>query len=384
MNFEQPAIPQNKIEKEKTEGEKKIEEYASRIMNGQNSSYVLDGLPDSWVQKINEVVGNNTDISLDDIPPQYKGMKSDALEIIWADQNNIPFRLDESEQKRSEEIQRRKRIVELLRTDERYIINPKEEIKTEKVHGVPLLNLEERKKLNGWSASYELAKIAKEQGIDLSKLSREEYADFAIQNSLAIDDSQLRAAPWQRNEVSVEDIVKKNKEKTADIAEDADRGFSRFCFDMLKKAGGEDRFLSENIRVRQGTKDSNSWLFFGINDGTVGGGTETFKSYISVKDLNTLTPERFKQLMVTLRDAGYNGDIKIFQDLKGQGIKLNDQIVMHGASESDAELALNVAKNFFGDDIDQGSVGKDEVIDGVNNSYSQILAKKIATLINQT
>ncbi len=383
MNFEHNTTKQSTVEIEKSEGDKKIEEYTSRILSGQNPAYVLDGLPESWVQKIREAINNSSDVLLNDIPPQYKGMNSEALGFIWADQNNIPFRLDESEQERSKEIQRRKQVVELLRTGEKYAINPKGEIKAEEAHDVPLLNLEERKKLNGWAASYELAKIAKEQSIDLSKLSREEYAEYAIKNALAIDDTQLRVAPWQRNGISAEEIVKINKERTMDISEEADNHFIRFCFEVLKKAESEDRYLSEHIRVRQGTRDSNSWLFFGINGGMGEGNGETFKSYISIKDLNALTPERFKQFMIVLRDSGYNGDIKIFQDLKEQGIKLNDQIVMHGRSQKDAELALEVGRNFFGNDIDQSSVGKDEVIDGVNTSYSQVLAQKIADAINK-
>ena len=124
-------------------------------------------------------------------------------------------------------------------------------------------------------------------------------------------------------------------------------------------------------------------MFFGINNGTGEKSNETYKSYVSVKDLNTLTPERFTQFMTALRDANYNGDIKIFQDLSEQGVRLNDQIVMHGGSQADAELALQVAEQFFGTDLDQKSVGKDEVVDGENKSYSQILAKKIAEAINQ-
>ena len=50
---------------------------------------------------------------------------------------------------------------------------------------------------------------------------------------------------------------------------------------------------------------------------------------------------------------------------------------MHGGSQADAELALQVAEQFFSTDLDQKSVGKDEVVDGENKSYSQILAKKI-------
>lgn len=386
MNFEHQTTPPNDVETEKTEGDKKIEEYTSRILSGQNPAYVLDGLPESCIQKVNETVNSNLEISLNDIPPQYKGMSSEALEIIWADQNNLPFKIGENEQDRSKEINRRRNIVGLLQEEEqirdRYVIFPEEEINMEEPNNPTVLTIDERKRLSGWSASYELAKIAKEQGVDLSRLSREEYAEYAIQNNLAIDDSQLRVAPWQRNGISVEEIVKINKEKAMEISEDADKVFSRFCFDMQKKAEDEDRYLSDNIRVRQGTKDSNSWLFFGINEGTEEGSVETFKSYLSIKDLNSLTPERFKQFMTALRDFGYNGDVKIFQDLKGQGIKLNDQIVMHGGSQEDAELALEIGRNFFGEDIDQSSVGKDEIIDGVNTSYSQILSKKIAAAIN--
>jgi hypothetical protein len=200
---------------------------------------------------------------------------------------------------------------------------------------------------------------------------------------LAIDDDQLRVAPWQRMGTSVEEIVLANRERKAQITEESEKAFAKFCYEMQQKAGQKNRFISENIRVRQGTKDSNSWLFFGINNGTGEKSNETYKSYVSVKDLNTLTPERFKQFMTALRDANYNGDIKIFQDLSEQGVRLNDQIVMHGGSQADAELALQVAEQFFGTDLDQKSVGKDEVVDGENKSYSQILAKKIAEAINQ-
>jgi len=238
--------------------------------------------------------------------------------------------------------------------------------------------LAERKKLHGWTASYELAKIARERGVDLSKLSREEYVDFAIQNALVIDDSQLRVAPWQRTATSVQEIVEENRRRKALITEASEKSFAQFTFLMRQKAATNDRAIAENIRVRQGTKDSDSWLYFAIGSGATAGQGETYKSYVSVKDLNTLTPERFTHLLAALRDAGYVGDVKIFQDLSEQGVRLNDQVVMHGASEADAKLALQVAERFFGDDLDQKSFGKDEVVEGKSRSYSQLLADKIA------
>ncbi|MDD4289848.1 MAG: hypothetical protein PHH83_01055, partial [Patescibacteria group bacterium] len=247
-----------------------------------------------------------------------------------------------------------------------------------------ILNIEERKKLFGWEASYELAKIAKSQGIDLSSMSREEYAQFAIDNSLAIDDSQLRMASWQRMFTSIEELLSERRKRKSEIEDsDVDKSFTYFRKDIQNKAAEDDRFIGEGVKVRSGTKDSNSWLFFGINDGIDDKTTETYKSYVSVKDIKTLTPERFKLFMAELQKNKYNGDIKIFNDLVDQGTMLNDQIVMHGRTQYDAELGLDLARQFFGNDLDQRALGKDEIIDGKNLSYSQILADKIKKEINK-
>ncbi len=83
MSIEQPdKLPV--IEEEKTEGEKKIQEYALRIVDGQNPAYVLDGLPETWVQKVNEIVDGELSVSLENVPAQYRGMSGEALEFIWA------------------------------------------------------------------------------------------------------------------------------------------------------------------------------------------------------------------------------------------------------------------------------------------------------------
>lgn len=392
-----------------TGAEQKINEYVNRIRAGESKESIFQGLPDSFKGGIEKKLNTPPDEvkkdRVDIIPPQYKGMNSEALDFIWT----IPEYVDpektkelkeqkaaaiallrekeasalESEQK---ERDRQNRVNELRK--EFGIAQPVEvahdlhkEISNQSVEQIPLVDIKGREKLNGWPASYELAKIAKQQGLDLSKISREDYADFAIQNSLAIDDDQLRMSPWQRTATSVQEIVLGNKELKSKIDKEAESSFAKFSHDMQEKAAESDRFLQDGVRVRQGTKDSNSWLFFGINGGTVEHQNETYKSYISVKDLNTLSPEKFKQFMGALKEAKYNGDIKIFQDLSEQGIRLNDQIVMHGASESDAKLALQVAEQFFGKELDQKSIGKDEIVDGVNKSYSQILAKKISDLV---
>lgn len=385
--------------------EQKIEEYVNRIKNGESKDSIFQGLPESFKsgieKRLNKTSEEKQEQGISEIPAQYRGLDSETLDFIWTfpeyvDQEKTKelkeekaralaaLREKESAEKGKEERHQsdQQKIAELreqlgVTKPVETMENQEKPLAVSKQEELPALSIEERKKLHGWTASYELAKIAKQQDIDLSKISREEYVDFAIQNSLAIDDDQLRVAPWQRMGTSVEEIVLANREKKAQIKEESEKAFAEFCYEIQQKAGQENRFLSENIRVRQGTKDSNSWLFFGINNGTGEKSSETYKSYVSVKDLNTLTPERFTQFMTALRDAKYNGDIKIFQDLSEQGVRLNDQIVMHGGSQADAELALQVAEQFFSTDLDQKSVGKDEVVDGENKSYSQILAKKI-------
>lgn len=386
--------------------EQKINEYVNRIKNGESKDLIFQDLPELFKSGIEKRLAETTEekieYGINEIPSQYRGLDSETLDFIWT----FPEYVDQEKTKESKEKKARalaalrekesseKEKKERYQIDQQKITELKEQLgvvddqnKTpenqekspaiSKTEELLALSIEERKKLHGWIASYELAKIAKQQGVDLSKISREEYADYAIKNYLAIDDDQLRVAPWQRMGTSVEEIFLANKERRTQITQESERNFTRFCYEMKQKAGQTDRFLLENIRVRQGTKDSDSWLFFGINKGIGENSNETYKSYISVKDLNTLTPERFTQFMKSLRDANYNGDIKIFQDLSVQGLKLNDQIVMHGSSQRDAKLALQVAEKFFGTDLDQKSFGKDEVIDGENKSYSQILAQKI-------
>jgi len=360
-------------------GEQKVEEYVKRITEeGESKESIYQGLTPFFIssieEKLNDGLLQQEQVTLDDVPPQYKGMHSEALDFIW----DIPEYADIGKTERLRE--RKKKILTLLRQKESepetVAIQATENtvsVPTEK----PALSIEERKKLRGWPASFALADIAKSEGLDLSTLSREEYAHYAIQNSLAIDDSQLRTATWQRMESSMDILLSKRKHDRSRISETLDMAFEQFCSSIKQKARQENRFLSEGVRVRQGTKDSNSWLFFGINNGIDEESNETYKSYVSLKDLNTLTPKRFTEFMEALQKANYNGDTKIFQEMKGQGTSLNDQIVIHGATEADAELGLQIARSFFAEDVHQCGMGKDEVIDGKNRSYSQILAQKI-------
>ncbi len=243
------------------------------------------------------------------------------------------------------------------------------------------LSIEEKSNLSGWEAGFEMAKIAQKQGISLSSLSREDYVQLAIDNNLPIEGDQLRGATWQRSATSMEELMVMRKKKKEELKwSEEDKEFSAFESNIKEIAGKKDakeRYIKNRIKVRSGTHNSSSWLFFGINNGIDDEAKETYKAYISLTDVRKLSPERIVSFMEELRDAGYNGDIKTFQDLAGEGVVLNDQVVMHGRSEGDAKLALQVAENFFENDLNQKSLGKDEVVDGKNTSYSEILASRI-------
>jgi hypothetical protein len=395
--------------------QKKIDEYVNRIKNGESKESIFQGLPMSfrtaidedlvgWTPESAEQFGGNESIknAIDKIPSKWSSLVHDPelLDEMWTmpeyidNEKNAQMKAVKAEAILAAKAQllqhENEQKADLLKqqqwqndTDNLEEIRKKLGIEKPPANHEDVLSIKDRLKLNGWSASYELAKIAKKQGVDLSKISREEYVDFAIDNFLAIDDTQLRIAPWQRMGTSVEEVLLTNREKRALINNDIEKAFARFCFNIQEKARSNNRVISDGVRVRQGTKDSNSWLFFGINNGIDKKTNETYKSYISLKDLNTMTPERFTNFMIALKEAGYNGDIKIFQDLSEQGVRLNDQIVMHGGSEDDARLALDVAENFFGADLAEKSLGMDDIIDGESKSYSQILAKRIKDTIKQ-
>jgi hypothetical protein len=233
--------------------------------------------------------------------------------------------------------------------------------------------------LTDWAASYRLAEIAQNENVDLAALTRIEYAQYAIDHGLAIEDRQLRAAPWERTKTSPEEIVKARKALAESIPESVRNDFHTFSHSVMEQAGQSDRNIAEGIRVHQGTKDSDTWLFFGINGGTGERPGVTHKAYLTFKDLRSSSPDRIVAFMEALRDSGYNGDLKTFQDLEFHGVHLHDQVVMHGASEQDAQLAARVAEQFFANELADVEMGQDEVVDGKELSYSQLLANKVAS-----
>ena len=251
--------------------EQKIEEYVNRIKNGESKDSIFQGLPESFKsgieKRLNKTSEEKQEQGISEIPAQYRGLDSETLDFIWTfpeyvDQEKTKelkeekaralaaLREKESAEKGKEERHQsdQQKIAELR--EQLGVTKPVETMKNQekplavsKQEELPALSIEERKKLHGWTASYELAKIAKQQDIDLSKISREEYVDFAIQNSLAIDDDQLRVAPWQRMGTSVEEIVLANREKKHKSKKNQKKLLQNFVMRYNKRLGKKIAFF---------------------------------------------------------------------------------------------------------------------------------------------
>lgn len=232
----------------------------------------------------------------------------------------------------------------------------------------------------GWNAQWDLATIAEQEGVDLSSMTREEYADYAIDKGLEIDDNQLRMQPSLRNHKSMQDYlaaVKTTRPVTQEQI-DADTAFTKYAIKVMDLSDGKNKThngqIHPGVEVRSGVSGSASWLYWKINSGAVKGATEVHKAYLGFKDIyKSMTPKRVDDFFKALQASGYNGDVKTVQDLGSQA-RISDQIVMHGATKADSELALKTAQDFFGEEIGFTDTG----MDSDKKSYSELIAERIA------
>ena len=71
----------------------------------------------------------------------------------------------------------------------------------------PLSNVDKQgNRLKGWAAAYHLAKKAKQDGVDLTKMSHKEYADYSVEHGVEIGSEQLRNAPSKRTATSYAEL----------------------------------------------------------------------------------------------------------------------------------------------------------------------------------
>jgi hypothetical protein len=140
----------------------------------------------------------------------------------------------------------------------------------------------------------------------------------------------------------------------------------------------------DNNKELRGTSNP-AWTGISIGDPTNQSQTGREKGYVTL-DVNSArqmaknAEQTFKDLYKLLKNAGYNGHLKMpstFSDL----ITRFDNIVIHGASKNDIELALPIIEEYFnqqGLNVESTKTGVDNKdSNGKETSHTNLLAERV-------
>ena len=162
----------------------------------------------------------------------------------------------------------------------------------------------------------------------------------------------------------------------------------RICKEMLDASGlTEDQLVSQlkNINQAQGgafrlNGADGGWTHFATysnneKDKMPSKDQLTYKVYASFDDIKDLNSEIISSLMEELSKAGFKGRLKTTTGSTSFGDKINalgitDQLVIHGASKKDQEIAYNTIREMLGNKLSYLGGG----IDTKDGSFSQTLA----------
>jgi len=114
---------------------------------------------------------------------------------------------------------------------------------------------ETKKEMSGREAGYELAKMAKTEGIEISKLSREDYVMYAKMKAMPITDSEIRASSDLREATTKEEFVKIQESKIREINKDSRDSMNNFREEISKKFKANDKIFKKDISIVNATKD---------------------------------------------------------------------------------------------------------------------------------
>ena len=229
--------------------------------------------------------------------------------------------------------------------------------------------------LRGHNAAFHLAQMAEQEGVDLTKLAREDYVEYAIRHGVILDDTQLREHPDNRSAKSGQELLDRGKAryKASERYEKQSVEFANMMEAMPTRdnPSGVVGYGNRALASRNNSND-NSWYRFHINGGINGQAETQPKGYLGFKNAaKSLTGPRFKLFMNQLADAGYRGQIKTIRNTIGQA-NVGDQVVFHGATDEDVTLAHKIAVRFFGNEVNFRETG----FDTRNQSYSQWLMEE--------
>ena len=137
------------------------------------------------------------------------------------------------------------------------------------------------------------------------------------------------------------------------------------------------RQMMENLKVKDidGVRQhsgSSSWEHFTVGTDSHKSGTDRHKSYVTLTDGVDISETDIRGLLSALSDAGYNGQVK-FPAVGARAILSFDNIVMHGASKSEAEFGLKVASQYFGNRVSGTQMG----VDSVGKSHTELMGERV-------
>ena len=232
----------------------------------------------------------------------------------------------------------------------------------------------EGKPVTEWDALTYLANVAEQEGVDLTKLTRPEYVEYAIKHGVILGDQQLREAPQYRVAKSLKELMELFQKSFADARsyEKQSIEFARAMDNMPTKYGPKTvPGFHDDVRASVHNKNRSPRFHFYINGASKADtGSITHKGYLGFTNAPaSLTAQRFQGYLNALADAGYKGQVNSIKDTIGQS-SISDQVVFHGATEQDVQLAHQIAKQYFGNEINFTDTGRD--VKG--KSYSQWLA----------
>lgn len=206
----------------------------------------------------------------------------------------------------------------------------------------------------------------------LSEMNQDEYSDWLSQNMPEESDlyNQIVVRPEFRSLTS-----KERADVFTAIKDSPEYAQYKIRVEEL------DQFWMAMNRL-QGTGgvrtigSGSSWNNFVINEGTVGHSDS--KGYLTFKNpIKSLTPQKLSLFMEALQKIGYNGQVKVPTVPSGLFFRF-DNLVFHGDTNEDTNRALEIAKEFFKDDLTQTQIGKDgDNPQGKWSSHSELLAEKI-------
>lgn len=213
-----------------------------------------------------------------------------------------------------------------------------------------------------------LARIADQEGIDLTTLNRAQYINYAEKHRITLDSDSIRMSPHLRGAFDHSQLQQLANTNQLNGGRDT-RHFYRMSVDHQSSPGEE---IMSGVVVHPETTTNQMWLFYEINGGLEEQRGAISKSYIGLKNVNYFQAKDWLLFLQKLQQSGFSGCVKTAQD--PNTIKdTSDQIVMHGNTVEDANTGLRVAKEHFGTKVGFEDVGQDIEKDGRWYSHTQWL-----------